>query len=100
MRVESGKTTEVSGALLPSTVLLDVTTSPPGAWILLDSNNPCATPILISNITVGNHTLTAGKEGYVTTEQSVTGLENQTTQISIILVPASPSLPVPLHLPR
>ena len=39
VRVESGKTTEVSGVLLPSTGLLDVTTSPPGAWILLDSNN-------------------------------------------------------------
>ena len=93
VRVESGKTTEVSGVLLPSTGLLDVTTSPPGAWILLDSNNTGATPILISNITVGNHTLTAGKEGYVTTEQSVTVLENRTTQVSIILVPASPSLP-------
>jgi hypothetical protein len=93
VRVESGKTTEVSGVLIPSTGLLDITTSPTGAWILLDTNNQGVTPILITNITVGNHTLTAGKEGFVTAEQKVTVVENRTTQISITLVPASPSLP-------
>ena len=93
MLVESGKTTEVNGVLIPSTGLLDITTSPPGAWILIDTNNSGVTPILIPGITVGNHTLTAGKEGFVTAEQRVTVLENRTTQISIILVPDSPSLP-------
>jgi hypothetical protein len=93
VRVESGKTTEVTGALIPLTGSLNITTNPPGAWILVDTVNPGITPISVSNITIGNHTLTAGKEGYVTAEQRVTVAENRTTQITISLVPVSPSLP-------
>jgi hypothetical protein len=92
VRVESGKTTEASGALIPLTGSLDVITSPTGARILLDTINLGITPISLSNLTVGNHTLTVGKEGYVTAEQRVTVVEDRTTQITISLVPASPPL--------
>jgi hypothetical protein len=91
LRVESGKTTEVSGALIPLTGSLDITSSPAGARILLDAVNQGVTPVSLTDITVGNHTLNVVKEGYVTAEQRVTVVEG-TTQISISLVPASPLL--------
>jgi hypothetical protein len=91
LRVESGKTTEVSGALIPLTGSLDITSSPAGARILLDAVNQGVTPVSLPDITVGNHTLTVVKEGYVTAEQRVTVVKG-TTQISISLVPVSPLL--------
>jgi len=91
LRVESGKTTEVSGALIPLTGSLDITSGPAGARILLDAVNLGITPVSLPNMTLGNHTLTVVKEGYVTAEQRVTVVEG-TTQISISLVPASPLL--------
>jgi hypothetical protein len=91
LRVESGKTTEVSGALIPLTGSLDITTRPAGVRILLDAVNQGVTPVSLPDITVGNHTLTIVKEGYVTAEQRVTVVEG-TTQISISLVPVSPLL--------
>ena len=92
MRVQSGKTTEVSGALIPLTGSLDITTRPAGARILLDAVNRGVTPVSLPNMTVGNHSLTVLKEGYVTSEQTITVVEDRTTQITISLVPASPPL--------
>jgi len=43
-------------------------------------------------MTVGNQSLFIVKEGYVSTEQMVTVVEYRTTQITISLVHASPSL--------
>jgi hypothetical protein len=62
-RVESGKTTEVSGVLIPVTGSLDITTSPSGARILLDAVNLGVTTVSLPNMTVGNHTLTVVKAG-------------------------------------
>jgi len=90
VRVESGKTTEVSGMLIPLTGSLDIITIPDGARILLDTINLGVTPISLPNMTVGNHTLTVLKERYVSAERTVTVVENRTTQITISLVSASP----------
>jgi hypothetical protein len=43
-------------------------------------------------MTVGNHTLIVVKEEYVTSEHTITVVEDRTTQITISLVPASPPL--------
>jgi hypothetical protein len=64
-----------------------------GARILLDTVDLGVTPVSLTKMTVGNHTLTVLKEGYVTAEHMVTVVENRTTQITISLVPASPPLP-------
>jgi hypothetical protein len=69
VRVESGKTTEVSGKLISVTGSLDITTSPAWARILLDAVNLGITTVSRPNMTAGNHTLTVVKEGYVTAEQ-------------------------------
>ncbi len=92
VRVESGKTTEINGILIPLAGSVNITTRPAGAMILLDTINLGATPILIHNLTVGNHTITVVKEGYVPAENPVTVDDGLTTQISIILIPASTPL--------
>ncbi len=89
VRVESGKKTEVSGEFIPLTGSFYITTRPPGAWILLDTINLGVTPITLPNLTVGNHSLTIGKEGYVTAEQRVIVVVDRTTENTISLVPAS-----------
>jgi hypothetical protein len=91
VRVESGKTTEVSGTLMPLTGSLEITTSLPGARILLDNVSQGIGPVTLANLTMGNHTLTVVKEGYVTTEQMVQVIPGRTTQITLPLVPVSPS---------
>jgi hypothetical protein len=90
VRVESGKTTEVDVALILLTGSLDITSGPAGARILLDAVHQGVTPVSLPNITVGNHMLTVRKEGYITSEQTITVVEDRTTQITISLVPASP----------
>ena len=67
VRVESGKTTGVSGALIPLTGSLDITTSPPGARILLDTAYLGITPVILPNITVENHMLTIVKKKGIST---------------------------------
>lgn len=91
VRVESGKTTVVSGTLIPLTGSLEITTSLPGAWILLDNVSLGIGLVTLANLTMGNHTLTVVKEGYVTTEQMVQVIPGRTTQITLPLVPVSPS---------
>jgi len=83
VQVASGKTTEVSGALIPFTGSVDITTSPSGARILLDTVYLGTTLVRLSNITVGNRTLTIVKEGYVNAEQMVTVFEGRTTNLSL-----------------
>ena len=50
------------------------------------------TPLSLPNMTVGNHTLTVETEGYVTSEQTITVVEDRAKQITISLFPASPPL--------
>jgi hypothetical protein len=93
VRVESGKTTEVMGTLHPLTGSLEITTTPPGARILLDTISQGIDPVTLADLAMGNHTLTVVKEGYVTTELIVPVIPGRTTQITISLVPVSPSNP-------
>ena len=89
VHVEAGKTTTVHGTLIPLTGSLEITTNPQGARILLDSADQGVSPVTVTNISAGNHTVTAIKEGYITTEQSVRILPNQTTPVAILMDPLS-----------
>ena len=91
--VDSAKTTEVSGELMPLTGSLNITTIPPGTNIFLDTIAGGVTPLSIPDIPVGNHTLTFEKEGYVTAEQVIMVREDRTTEINISLLPASQPVP-------
>jgi hypothetical protein len=68
VRVETGKITAVNGTLIPLTGSLKSTTSPSGARILLDSADQGFSPVILTNITSGNHTITVIKEEDITTE--------------------------------
>jgi hypothetical protein len=92
VRGESGKTTEVTVALIPLTGSPAITSGPAGTRILPDAGHQSVTPLSLPNMTVGNHTLTVVKEGYVTSEQTITVVEDRAKQITISLFPASPPL--------
>ena len=98
VRVEAGKITAVNATLIPLTGSLEITTSPSGARILLDSNDQGTSPVILTNITSGNHTLTVIKEGYITTEQPVRIITGQTTPVAVQLAPLSSSIPGKLPL--
>jgi hypothetical protein len=89
VRVEAGKITAVSGTLIPLTGSLEITTSPSGARIMLDSADQGTSPVTLTNISAGNHTLTVIKEGYITTEQRLRIIPGQTTPVTILLLPIS-----------
>jgi hypothetical protein len=88
--VEPGKTTEVHATLLPLTGSLMVDTNPPGAHLQLDDVNLGIAPVSLDNITVGNHTLTVTKEGYITARQTVRIAYNATLPLYFTLAAASP----------
>jgi hypothetical protein len=89
VRVEAGEITAVSGTLIPLTGSLEITTSPSGAHILLDSADQGNSPATLTNISAGNHTLTVINEGYITTEQRVRIIPDHTTLVTILLEPIS-----------
>jgi hypothetical protein len=91
VRVEAGKITAVTGTLIPLTGSLKITTSPSGARILLDSADQGTSPVTLTNISAGNHTLTVMKEGYITTEQRLRIIPIQTTPVAVLLDPLSSS---------
>lgn len=92
VRVVAGGITEVTATLLPLTGSLEIITSPPGAQVLLDSVDQGIGPVTLTNFTGGNHTLTVVKEGYVTTEQRVRIIPDQTTRVTILLEPVPPAI--------
>jgi len=84
-RVEAGKTTEVTGTLLPFTGSLNITTIPPGALVRLDAADKGISPVMLSNLTAGNHTLTLSKEKYITAVQQVTVVNGSVAEIRVVL---------------
>ncbi len=91
VRIEAGKITAVNGTLIPLTGSLEITTSPSGARILLDSADQGTSPETLTNISAGNHTLTVIKEGYITAEQRVRIIPGQNTPVAVLLDPISSS---------
>ena len=97
VKVESGKLTEVTATLVPETGTIAVNTSPAGACILIDGGAAGIAPVMLTNIAVGNHTLTIEKEGYTPIEQPVRVTTDQITATDVILVPVSAFPTIPLR---
>lgn len=87
VQVIAGEKTEVIGTLPPLPGSLEITTSPPGAQVLLNTVNRGISPLTLANLSNGNYTITVMDEGYVTTEQIVLVVPGRTTQITVTLVP-------------
>ena len=97
VKVESGKVTEVTATLVPETGTIAVNTSPAGARILIDGGAVGIAPVILTNIAVGNHTLTVEREGYNPIEQPVRVIVDQITATDVALVPVSAFPTVPLR---
>ena len=97
IKVESGKLTEVNATLVPETGTIAVNTSPAGARILIDGVAVGIAPVTLTNIAVGNHTLTIEREGYTPIEQPVRVIVDQITATDVALVPVSAFPTVPLR---
>ncbi|MCU0630138.1 MAG: PEGA domain-containing protein [Methanoregulaceae archaeon] len=69
--VKEGALTEVSIPLTDKNGSLYVNTTPPGAEISIDGKQSGLSPILLSDLVPGNHTLDATKAGFNATRQEV-----------------------------
>jgi predicted amino acid dehydrogenase len=69
--VKEGSLTEVSILLPEENGSIYVNTTPSGAEIFTDGNQSGLSPVLVSGLVPGNHTLVARKAGYITTRQEV-----------------------------
>ncbi len=86
--VVEGRITEIIATLVPDTGVLVITSVPTGATVLVDGLNSGITPLTASNLTIGNHTVAASLDGFISLEQKVEVIPGQTTPVSIILSPA------------
>jgi hypothetical protein len=64
---------------------IDIVSSPAGATVLLDNIYVGITPLILSNVTTGSHTIRCTKSGYGEQLQVVPVLASQTTNVNVIL---------------
>ena len=82
LRVEAGRDQEITLELRPRTGHLDVTSIPFHARIMIDDKEHGTTPNTISDLLIGEYTLSLSLEGYGTVTERVTITEGQATEIS------------------
>ena len=97
VNVASGKIAEVIATLVPETGSLAVNTTPPGAQVILDGVTMGLSPVSLTGISTGTHTLGIDKGGYVPVNQSIRINLDQQTGTDIVLVPQTqaPTIPLP-----
>lgn len=83
--VESGALTEVNVTLFPLIGSLSVASAPEGARILLDGTQAGTSPLTLSAVPAGNHTVTAKMPGYADAETTVVVPAGGTTDITLTL---------------
>jgi hypothetical protein len=84
--VSSGKTANVSTALVVSTGSINVRSSPSGATIVLDGATMGTTPTTLHGISVGSHTLVLKKSGYNDYPTGVIVSSEKTSSVSATLI--------------
>jgi len=90
--VEAGMRAEMDVTLIPAMGSLRITTSPGGGRLMLDGADAGISPVTLTSIPAGNHTLTAAKEGYVPVELAVRVIAGQTVTADVVLEPAVPAI--------
>jgi hypothetical protein len=86
--VYAGQTTNVYAYLSPiSTGSIYATSNPSNASVQLNGTNKGLTPLVISNVTAGNHYLLFSKPGYYDNVTSVNVRAGQSTSVSLSLSP-------------
>ena len=69
--VAGGENAEVVGNLRPQTGSFFVNSTPSGAWVLLDGTGAGYTPVVLTNVSAGNHTVTVEKDGFAPASRQV-----------------------------
>ena len=90
VKVESGSVSEVTASLEQETGGLAINTSPAGARVMVDGADAGISPITITNLPVGNHTLNVSYASYTSQEQPVNVIANQTRAVNLVLGPVPP----------
>ena len=90
VKVEPGSVSDVVASLVQQTGGLTINTSPAGARVMIDGVDAGISPITITSLTTGNHTLNVSAAGYTSQEVPVHVSVNQTRTINLELVPVSP----------
>ena len=100
--LENGAGTATSATPTPSagTGKLTLSTSPPGAEILIDGSiTGRMTPATITSIPAGTHIIQLRLSGYAPAEATVTVTAGQTASLSLPLAPGGEETPVPTKSP-
>jgi hypothetical protein len=90
VKVESGSVSEVIAGLVQQTGGLAINTSPGGARVLIDGADAGISPVTLTSLTAGNHTMNVSTPGYTSLEQPVSVIANETREVSLVLVPVPP----------
>ena len=91
--VEGGTISEIKVTLQPDTGMLAVNSTPSGARVLLDGTDAGLSPVVLSNISAGNHTVSLEKDGYSTADRmvSIDAGSLSTVEVSLDPVAVSPA---------
>jgi hypothetical protein len=87
--VESGSVSDVVARLVQQTGGLTINSSPAGARVMIDGSDVGISPLTITRLTTGNHTLNISAAGYTSQELPVHVIANTTNAIDLVLVPVS-----------
>ncbi|MFA4848974.1 MAG: PEGA domain-containing protein [Methanoregula sp.] len=88
--VEAGRITEITATMVPDAGSLAITSVPAGASVLVDGGNSGITPVTVSNLTGGNHTVAVSMTGYMPLQEVVTVIPGQTLPVNLGLSPVPP----------
>jgi hypothetical protein len=83
--VEPGKIAEVTATLQPKTGTLAINSTPPGARVLLDGINAGLSPVVLANISAGNHTVVLEKDGYIAAARQLIIPAGQVSSVEVSL---------------
>jgi hypothetical protein len=93
VRVEGGKISEVTATLRPMTGTLVVNSTPPGARVLLDGTEAGLSPVVLENISAGNHSVTLEKDGYIPATREVMIAYGMMNPVEVFLDPVPAATP-------
>ena len=91
--VQAGKNSEVLATLQQKTGTLVVNSTPPGARLLLDGTNAGTAPLILGNISAGNHTVMLEKDGFIAVTRNIDIAAGQTYPVDIVLDPVTTAVP-------
>jgi len=89
VKVEPGSVSDVVASLEQQTGGLLINTSPAGARVMIDGVDASISPLTITNLTTGNHTLNVSAAGYTSQDLPVHVIANTTSAVDLVLVPVS-----------